>query len=101
MCIINQLIVKVANEYEEWAPQPVEDVLQHYLREACLFVYILFLYCLLFLCFIFFISVFNYELQVYPYQDLLGDTLPPGVDVKKLEVKKTILLNSSLFFINT
>eukprot|EP00026_Physarum_polycephalum_P000052 Phypoly_transcript_00052.p2 GENE.Phypoly_transcript_00052~~Phypoly_transcript_00052.p2 ORF type:complete len:674 (+),score=100.69 Phypoly_transcript_00052:1462-3483(+) len=43
------------NEFAEIPPQPVEDVLKHYLRE------------------------------VYPYQDLLGDTLPPGVDVKKLE----------------
>jgi len=46
---------KGVNDYAEIPPQPVEEVLQHYLRE------------------------------VYPYQDLLGDTLPPGVDVKKLE----------------
>lgn len=42
-------------EYYEIPPQPVEEVLQDYLRE------------------------------VYPYQDLLGDVLPPGIDVKKLE----------------
>lgn len=46
---------KTPTEYDEWPAQPVEEVLQHYLRE------------------------------VYSYQELLSDTLPPGIDVKKLE----------------
>jgi hypothetical protein len=41
--------------------------------------------------------IYLFLLQVYPYQDLLGDTLPPGVDVKKLEVHFIIILNSALF----